>query len=100
MELLDPDAEDVAQRAGVPAGADPVPLVGDAAAERDDQVPAVGGVPAQRGGRRVGQQVDRGDDHQPVAGQVGAGRGDVAADSGPPQRRVRRARHVQVADVR
>src|SRR5690606_13543608 len=77
VELLDRQAQHLAERARVGAGVYGVVLVDDAGEVRDEQVAAALHVPVQVLGRGLGQQVHAGRDHQPVARQVGGGVDEV-----------------------
>ncbi len=99
-ELLDADAEQVAQGAGVAAEPDLVVLVHDAGEVRGDQVTAGGGVSGQAVGEILRHHVqDRGHE-QRVRLERGAGRDDVHPDAGRGERRVPVERLLAVAQQR
>ncbi len=80
--------EQVAERARVAAEANPVALVDDAAVRPDQQRAATVHIGHQMGRVDAGNQVQRGNEHGPVPGQLGARPREVGGHAGPPERPV------------
>ncbi len=100
MEFLDPDAEQVAERAGVAARADPLILIDDAAEEGDDRGAALAHVVGEPCGVVVRDEVERWHQHQVVGGEVAVRRQEIGGDAGIPQCTIEGVHLIQVAEVR
>ena len=96
-ELLDADAQQVAERAGIATESDVVVLVDDAAEVGDERGRAARDRVRDAGRDVVGDGVERRDHQQPVAAEVGVGVDDVDADTAVDQRAVQGVRPVEVA---
>src|SRR6266536_3203935 len=98
-QLLDPDAQQLAEGAGVAAEPHLVVLVDDAAEELHQQAAARLDEAAKVGGGRVADQVQARRQHQLVAVQVGGRVRQVGGDAAPPERGVVVADQLQVGQV-
>ena len=96
-QFLHAQAEQIAPGGRVAAEPHPVGRVDDPGEERDQGGAAAFDEPAHVPGTGVGDQVERGDDHEPVAGQVALGVGEVDADAGVQQRAVELADQLGLA---
>src|SRR6266498_619103 len=98
-QLLDPDAQQLAEGAGVAAEPHLVVLVDDAAEELHQQAAARLDEAAKVGGGRVADQVQARRQHQLVAVQVGGRVRQVGGDPAPPEGGVVVADQLQVGQV-
>src|SRR6266508_660789 len=98
-QLLEPDAQQLAEGAGVAAEPHLVVLVDDAAEELHQQAAARLDEAAKVGGGRVADQVQARRQHQLVAVQVGGRVRQVGGDAAPPEGGVVVADQLQVGQV-